>query len=221
MPDPHRQSHSDGHCPTNRTVSCLLIRIIRKEAGICRNSRAAPCLRAPPWSEPAPWSPWWAWPLAACPGDAVGNTARIWVSRSGSPTGAPRGRSEPLGWTPIAEVGTALALALICFLAVRLQRWLFERSRLARWHRAWRAQGPRWTGQRLLPPSLRSSPRTGDAGHVMSGQSDLHDGSADRGVPREAAMSLPAGERGRLRVMGRLPSSSDSRLVPLFSMRHH
>jgi hypothetical protein len=159
--------------------------------------------------------------IATSPGDAVGNTARIWVSRSGSPTGAPRGRSELLGWTPIAEVGTALVVAFICFLAVRLQRWLFERSRLTRWHRAWRAQGPRWTGQRLLPPSLRSSPRTGDAGHVMSGQSDLHDGSADRGVPREATMSLPAGERGRLRVMGRLPSSSDSRLVPLFSMRHH
>jgi hypothetical protein len=45
-------------------------------------------------------------------------------------------------------VGTATVLALIFFLAVRLQRWLFERSRLACWHRAWRTQGPRWTGQR-------------------------------------------------------------------------
>lgn len=81
-------------------------------------------------------------------GVAVGNSARIWVSRSGSLTGAPRGRSELLGWTPIAEVGTAIVLALIFFLAVRLQRWLFERRRLACWHRAWRAQGPRWTGRR-------------------------------------------------------------------------
>ena len=86
--------------------------------------------------------------IATSPGDVVGNTARIWVSRSGSPTGAPRGRSELLGWSPIAEVGVALALALLFFLAVRLQRWLFERSRLACWHRAWRAQGPRWTGRR-------------------------------------------------------------------------
>ena len=81
-------------------------------------------------------------------GVAVGNTARICVSRSGSLTGAPRGRSELLGWTPVAEVGTAIVLALILFLAVRLQRWLFERRRLACWHRAWRAQGPRWTGRR-------------------------------------------------------------------------
>ncbi|MCW2893121.1 MAG: hypothetical protein JWO75_2610 [Actinomycetia bacterium] len=79
---------------------------------------------------------------------AVDNTTRIWVSRSGSPTGAPRARSELLGWTPVAEVGTALVLAFIVFLAVRLQRWLFERRRLACWHRAWQAQGPRWTGQR-------------------------------------------------------------------------
>ena len=86
--------------------------------------------------------------IATSPGDVVGNTARIWVSRSGSPTGAPRGRSELLGWTPIAEVGVALVLALLFFLAVRLQRWLFERSRLACWHKAWRAQGPRWTGHR-------------------------------------------------------------------------
>jgi hypothetical protein len=86
--------------------------------------------------------------IATSPGDAVGSTVRIWVSPSGSPTGAPRGRSELLGWTPIAEVGTALALAFIFFLAVRLQRWLFGRSRLARWHRAWEAQEPRWTGQR-------------------------------------------------------------------------
>ncbi len=86
--------------------------------------------------------------IATSQGVAVGNTTRIWVSRAGSPTGAPRERSELLGWTPIAEVGTALVLALIFFLAVRLQRWLFERSRLACWHRAWRAQGPRWTGQR-------------------------------------------------------------------------
>ena len=86
--------------------------------------------------------------IATRRGVAVGNTARIWVSRSGSPTGAPRGRSELLGWTPIAEVGTALVLAFIFCLAVRLQRWLCERSRLACWHKAWRAQGPRWTGQR-------------------------------------------------------------------------
>ena len=81
-------------------------------------------------------------------GVAVGNTARIWVSRSGSLTGAPRRRSELLGWTPGAEVGTAIVLAFIFFLAVRLQRWLFERRRLACWHRAWRAQEPRWTGRR-------------------------------------------------------------------------
>jgi hypothetical protein len=86
--------------------------------------------------------------IATSPGVVVGNTARIWVTRSGSPTGAPRRRFELLGWTPIAEVGTALVLAFMFFLAVRLQRWLFERSRLACWHRAWRAQGPRWTGQR-------------------------------------------------------------------------
>jgi hypothetical protein len=86
--------------------------------------------------------------IATSPAAAVGGTARIWVSRSGSPTGAPRGRSELLGWTPMAEVGVALVLALMFFLAVRLQRWLFERSRLACWHRAWRAQGPRWTGHR-------------------------------------------------------------------------
>lgn len=86
--------------------------------------------------------------ITTSPGVVVGNTARIWVSRSGSPTGEPRERSELLGWTPIAEVGTAIVLALIFFLAVRLQRWLFERSRLACWHRAWRTQGPRWTGQR-------------------------------------------------------------------------
>jgi hypothetical protein len=86
--------------------------------------------------------------IATSPGVAAGNMARIWVSRSGSLTGAPRGRSELLGWTPIAEVGTALVLAFIFFFAIRLQRWLFERSRLACWHRAWRAQGPRWTGQR-------------------------------------------------------------------------
>ncbi len=86
--------------------------------------------------------------IPASPGVAVGNTARIWVSRSGSLTGAPRGRSELLGWTPIAEVGTAIVLAFIFFLAVRLQRWLFERRRLACWHRAWQAQEPRWTGRR-------------------------------------------------------------------------
>jgi hypothetical protein len=50
--------------------------------------------------------------IATSPGDVVGSTARIWVSRSGSPTGAPRGRSELLGWTPVAEVGVALALAV-------------------------------------------------------------------------------------------------------------
>jgi hypothetical protein len=86
--------------------------------------------------------------IAISPGVTVGNTTSIWVSRSGSPTGAPRERAELLGWTPIAEVGAALALAFIFFLAVCLERWLFGRSRLAYWHRAWRAEGPRWTGQR-------------------------------------------------------------------------
>jgi len=86
--------------------------------------------------------------IAIGPAVAVGNTARIWVSRSGSPTGEPRARSELLGWTPMAEVGMALGLAFLFFLAVRLERWLFGRSRLAHWHRAWQAQGPRWTGQR-------------------------------------------------------------------------
>ncbi len=60
--------------------------------------------------------------IAISQGVTVGNTTRIWVSRPGSPTGAPRERSELLGWTPIAEVGTALVLALIFFVAVRLQR---------------------------------------------------------------------------------------------------
>jgi hypothetical protein len=86
--------------------------------------------------------------IPVSPGVTVGSTARIWVSRSGSPTGVPPGRSELLGWTPIAEVGTALVLAFIFFLAVCLERWLFGRSRLADWHRAWQAEGPRWTGQR-------------------------------------------------------------------------
>jgi hypothetical protein len=86
--------------------------------------------------------------IAISPGVTVGNTTSIWVSRSGSPTGAPRERAELLGWTPIAEVAAAIVLAFIFFLAVRLQRWLFERRRLACWHRAWRAQEPRWTGRR-------------------------------------------------------------------------
>jgi hypothetical protein len=86
--------------------------------------------------------------ISISPGVTVGNTTSIWVSRSGSPTGAPRERAELLGWTPIAEVGTALALVLIFFLAVCLERWLFGRRRLADWHKAWQAEGPRWTGQR-------------------------------------------------------------------------
>src|SRR5258708_4221121 len=67
--------------------------------------------------------------IATSQGVAVGNTARIWVSRSGSPTGAPRGRSELLGWTPIAEAGTALVLALIFFPAVPPPPRLFQPSR--------------------------------------------------------------------------------------------
>ena len=86
--------------------------------------------------------------IAISPGVTVGNTTSIWVSRSGSPTGAPRERAELLGWAPIAEVGTALALVLLFFLAVCLERWLFGRRRLASWHKAWQAEGPRWTGQR-------------------------------------------------------------------------
>ena len=86
--------------------------------------------------------------IAISPGVTVGNTTSIWVSRSGSPTGAPRERAELLGWIPIAEVGTALALVLIFFVAVCLERWLFRRSRFAYWDRAWRAEGSRRTGQR-------------------------------------------------------------------------
>jgi hypothetical protein len=86
--------------------------------------------------------------ITISPGVTVGNTTSIWVSRSGSPTGAPRERAELLGWTPIAEVGTAVALVLVFFLAVCLERWLFGRRRLAYWHRAWQAEGARWTGQR-------------------------------------------------------------------------
>ena len=58
------------------------------------------------------------------------------------------GRSQLLGWAPIAELGTALTLVILFSLAVFAQGWLFGRSRLAGWHSAWRAEGPRWTGQR-------------------------------------------------------------------------
>ncbi len=86
--------------------------------------------------------------IATSPGFTADGTTRIWVNRSGSPVEAPRGRSQLLGWTPIAEVGTALALVILFSLAVYVERRLFRRSRLADWHRAWRAEGPRWTGQR-------------------------------------------------------------------------
>jgi hypothetical protein len=86
--------------------------------------------------------------IAISPHVTAGGTAPIWVNRSGSPTGAPQGRSQVLGWAPLAEVGTALALVILFSLAVYAQRWLFGRSRLAGWHSAWRAEGPRWTGQR-------------------------------------------------------------------------
>ncbi len=86
--------------------------------------------------------------IATRPGFTAGATTRIWVNRAGSPVKAPQGRSQLLGWTPIAEVGTALALVILFSLAVYAERRLFRRSRLADWHRAWRAEGPRWTGQR-------------------------------------------------------------------------
>jgi hypothetical protein len=86
--------------------------------------------------------------IAISPGATAGGTVRIWVNRSGSPSMAPQGRAQLLGWTPIAEVGTALALVLIFPLAVFAERWLFGRRRLADWHSAWRAEEPRWTGQR-------------------------------------------------------------------------
>ena len=81
--------------------------------------------------------------IPVSPAARVGSTARIWVTRSGSPTGTAPGRSRLLGWTPIAEVGTALVLVSMCVLTVYLEQWLFGRSLLANWGRAWRAEGRR------------------------------------------------------------------------------
>jgi len=80
--------------------------------------------------------------IAVSPDVTTGRITRIWVSRAGTPTGTPPGRSEQLGWTPIAEVGTVPVLALLFVLTACAGRRLFAWRRLDDWHRAWRSEGP-------------------------------------------------------------------------------
>lgn len=85
--------------------------------------------------------------IPVSPRTAAGSTVRVWVNRSGSPTGRPLQRTQLQGRTAVAGVVTAAVLGIVFYLAGGAGRFLLNRRRLAAWDKAWRAVGPRWTRQ--------------------------------------------------------------------------
>jgi hypothetical protein len=85
--------------------------------------------------------------IPVSPGAAAGSRVRVWVNRSGSPTGRPLQRAQLQGRIAVAGVLTATVLGLVLCLAGIAGRFLLSRRRLADWDKAWRAVGPRWTRQ--------------------------------------------------------------------------
>jgi hypothetical protein len=85
--------------------------------------------------------------IPVSPRTAAGSTVRVWVNRSGSPTGRPLQRAQLQGRTAVAGVVTAAVLGIVFCLAGGAGRFLLSRRRLAAWDKAWRAVGPHWTRQ--------------------------------------------------------------------------
>jgi hypothetical protein len=86
-------------------------------------------------------------PIPVSPPAAVGSTTGVWVTRSGSLTGPPVGRSQLQARDATAAVLTPLVLGILLCFAGHAGRALLAQRRLDAWDRAWRAVEPRWTQQ--------------------------------------------------------------------------
>ena len=83
--------------------------------------------------------------VPVAPGTLAGRTLRVWVSRSGQPTGSPLPHSELVRRVFGAEVLAPEGLAVLLLGVGGLIRWLMDRRRLAAWGTGWAHIGPRWT----------------------------------------------------------------------------
>ncbi len=79
------------------------------------------------------------------PGTSPGSGTRVWVSRSGTPTGLPLRRAQADEWMAVCEVVTVPGLLFVFLLAGRAGQWMLRRRRLGGWDEAWQAVGPQWT----------------------------------------------------------------------------
>jgi hypothetical protein len=86
-------------------------------------------------------------PIPVTPPAAAGSTTAVWVTRSGSLTGPPVGRSQLQARVATGDVLTPLALGLLLCFAGHAGRALLAQRRLSAWGRAWRQVEPRWTQQ--------------------------------------------------------------------------
>src|ERR1035441_11051122 len=80
-------------------------------------------------------------------GTAAGSTSRVWVSRSGSPTGPPLQRTQLQRRIAIAGVLAAFALGLMFFVPDHAGRYLLGHRRLADWTEHGGAGGPSGPGR--------------------------------------------------------------------------
>jgi hypothetical protein len=86
--------------------------------------------------------------VPVAPGTLAGQRLRIWVNRSGQPTGAPLPAAELVRRVIGAQVLAPAGLAVLLFGVGGLVRWLMNRRRLAAWETGWATTGPRWTRHR-------------------------------------------------------------------------
>jgi hypothetical protein len=82
------------------------------------------------------------WAVAGAQATA-GSTTRIWVTRSGSPSGPPLQPSQLRGHAEMAGVLAPSVLALMLGLAGGAGRYLLGRHRAAHWDQEWQAVGSR------------------------------------------------------------------------------
>ncbi len=84
------------------------------------------------------------------PGMPAGAGVRIWVSRTGQPTGR-RPMTTGLVGVRVAGVESiaVTCLAVVALLLAWLVRWLTDRRRMTCWEIEWACFGPRWSARHL------------------------------------------------------------------------
>jgi len=81
-------------------------------------------------------------------GAAAGTRIRVWLNRSGQPTGPPADQSVMIIYSLVAGAMVTALAGMALLLAYALCRAVLDRRRLAAWESAWNLIGPKWTTRR-------------------------------------------------------------------------